>query len=144
MNMCTPTYTESHMSLIPHQNKKASLSGVTVVVTNSPPFFLRRLSIQPLNSWLESNRFNESNIKDRPGTEVCVNVCVCEERSLEKKNRKVKNLGMLGFVCAAKNVLKAWKWGRVWEVLCMDGGSPIVTKGSSVWNRWVVCLLHFI
>lgn len=39
MNIYVPQPIHSHMSFVPHQNKKAPLSGVTVVVTKSPPFF---------------------------------------------------------------------------------------------------------
>lgn len=145
-HLCTSTHTQSHVLCSPPEQK--GLFVWSDCSDKLPSLFLRCPSIQPLKSWFESTAFNESYIKERPGTEVCVcggeGMCMWRERCMEKKNRKAKNQGMLGFVCTAKNVLKAGKWGRVWGVFFMNGGSPIVTKGSRVWNRWVMCLLHII
>lgn len=115
MNIYVPQHLHSHMSFVPHQNKKASLSGVTVVVTNSPPFFYAARLFNHSKAGLKVLHLMKAILKRDQGQRcVCVGgVCVCEERCMEKKNRKAKNLGMLGFVCTAKNVLKAGKWGRV-------------------------------
>lgn len=110
MNIYVPQPIHSHMSFVPHQNKKAPLSGVTVVVTNSPPFFYAARLFSHSKAGFKVLHLMKATLKRDQGQRC---VCVCEERCVEKKNRKAKNQGMHGFVCTAKNVLKAGKWGRV-------------------------------
>lgn len=139
-HLCTSTHTQSHVLCSPPEQKGPFVWG-DCSSDKLPSFFYAAHLFSHSKAGFKVLHFMKATLKRDQGQRC---VCVCEERCVEKKNRKAKNQGMLGFVCTAKNVLKAGKWGRVWGVFCMDGGSPIVTKGSSVWNRWVMCLLHII
>jgi len=61
---------------------------------------------------------------------VCVWGEKCEESCMEKKNRKAKNQGMLGFVCTAKKCAESREMGQSLRGFLCGWGKSYCDQGE--------------
>lgn len=147
MNIYVPQPIHSHMSFVPHQNKKAPLSGVTVVVTNSPPFFYAARLFSHSKAGFKVLHLMKATLKRDQGQRC---VCVCVKRDAWK--RKTEKRRTKGCTVLFAQQKMCWKQGNgaesegfsVWmgEVLLWPRGAVCETDGLCVCYTSSNCALE--
>lgn len=125
-HLCTSTHTQSHVLCFPPEQKGPFVWG-DCSSDKLPSFFYAAHLFSHSKAGFKVLHFMKATLKRDQGQRC---VCVCEERCVEKKNRKAKNQGMLGFVCTAKKCAESREMGQSLRGFLYGWGKSYCDQGE--------------